>query len=340
MNSYYITKRIALLSIVLGLAACGINSEKNKPQLPEASRPLLPEPIPNASPADQPQIEKGITKQAHRLFWKTFRNEEYRRLGKVAGILTAAYMQNPKNPQTVLLLAHTYLWRVAERNRVGGRGAHALSDLILAKHYFEEAYRLSPNDARIIGWLASVRLPLARIMQDKTMIQRAYATLHKGVAEYPAFNHFTAAYILARLTANSEHYLRALEHMRNNRMVCPDLDTGESSNSTHKRNMSLVEKQYAVCGNTKKAPYNIQGFLMSYGDMLAKAGKIEKAINMYQSVKVSPDYESWPYRGALEKRLRLIQKMQNKQGQPETVDDNFPLMWDSKYVCAACHAKH
>ncbi len=304
----------------------------------KTGRPTLPTPRTVEHQAGRSERVQAITKRAHRVFWKAFRHEDYARIGKVIHLLTAAYLSNPKNPETTLLLAHAYLWRVSERARGHAPRTQALSSLVVAQRFFEEANRLSPDDGRIIGWLGSVRLPLARIMRDKSLIARARATLHRAVKEYPRFNNFTAAYSFSNAPADSKQYARALRAMAETLSICPDQTVGKDGGTVISGGIKMTPKVKAACGNTTEAPHNLQGFLLIYGEMLAKTGKYDRAASMYEKAEASPGYASWPYKDLLGSRLKRAYDILDKPGAPERGAGDFPKIVGAKNSCGVCHA--
>ena len=65
-------------------------------------------------------------------------------------MLTAAYLENPSDPELALLLPHVHLWTLSERSRGAAAADPGITDhAILADRYFGEAHALASSDARI-----------------------------------------------------------------------------------------------------------------------------------------------------------------------------------------------
>src|SRR5712692_8696086 len=128
-------------------------------------------------------------------------------------MLTAAYLQNPRDPDITLLLGHAHLWRIAERSRASQIRATITDELILAERYLSEASRLRPDDHRIEGWLGTLDLSLATIHADDALKGRGYALLQEGIARFPDFNYFTAGYALSTLPPGEPRFTEAVEDM-------------------------------------------------------------------------------------------------------------------------------
>ena len=272
--------------------------------------------------------------RAHGVFWEAFYGERYEAIPDVLRQLTIAYLENPRDAQTALLLGHTHLWKAAERAREEKRDPTMIDHVVLAEHYFEHAHRLAPDDHRILGWLGSVRLPLGAARADDALRAEGDRLLREAVRRHPRFNHFTAAFVRASLPVDDPRFQEALEQMWKNIDACsgsrPNAEEGGELNA-----YELAQRADPVCANTEKAPHNFEGFILTLGDMLVKAGKPEEAIAAYERARLSPTYDAWPYRAVLESR---------KESAPETArrvsgGEPAPMVPGSAYSCVVCHAK-
>lgn len=274
---------------------------------------------------------------AQESFWRAFYAGRYEALPGATALLTAAYLENPRDPEVALLLAHAHLWKVAERRRVEGRDPTVTDHLVLAEAYFEEAYRLAPTDHRIVGWLASVRIPLGGLRQDSALARRGYALLEEAARRYPAFNHFTAAFAMSGLPATDARYQRALDHVWQNVARC-----GGPRGGAVPSDRSVYERARAAdpaCANTPKAPHNYEGFMLNLGDMLVKAGKPEQARAVYAQARFAPAYADWPHRERLEQRILDAEGAAALFARARSPEEEPEMMFGSAYSCAACHQR-
>ena len=76
----------------------------------------------------------------------------YDNIARVQMPLTAAYLETPGDPRLALLLAHTHLWKLAERARLATVPPEITDHAVLAEQHFEEARRLAPEDAQDGIW--------------------------------------------------------------------------------------------------------------------------------------------------------------------------------------------
>ena len=266
---------------------------------------------------------------------------DYPALPEATRLLTAAYLDNPRDPETAMLLGHAHLWRVSERARIPREEQDpALADeLILAERYFEEARRLAPDDHRVLGWLGGVRLALGSVHQDERLTRRGYFMLREAVDRYPEFNHFSMGYVLSGLPRTDERFGEAVEHMWRNldRCVGERVDRQRPGYAPYMSG-ATTEGPERVCWNGPKAPHNFEGFMLNFGDLLVKAGEPDVAREVYANARLSETYAEWPYREVLERRIVNADSVAERfeQAPPE---DEPEVMLRSAFACTACHAR-
>lgn len=291
-------------------------------------------PAPRAPRASEP----GLAGHARGTFWDAFSAGEYSRLDEATFLLTAAYLDNPRDPEVTLLLAHAHLWRISERQRLDTLDPTITDHLALADTYFEEAYRLAPDDARILGWLGSARMPLGGLRQDSTLARAGYDLLEESARRYPAFNHFTAAFAASGLPATDPRFQAALDHLWANVEVCSGSSDGASGDAT---DYDRALQTAPVCANTDAVPHNFEGFAMTMGDLLVKAGEAETARAAYARAALSPTYASWPFRETLEQRVLNIEESAAlfAEAQTDPGAEEPEIVFGSAYSCAVCHQR-
>lgn len=291
----------------------------------------LPEPRP-AQPSGS-----DLARGAKKSFWGVFDAGQYQALPGVIRLLTAAYLENPRDAEVTLLLAHAHLWKLAERRRLDERDPTITDHMVLAEQYFEEAYRLNPADHRIIGWLGSVRMPLGGLRQDSALAREGYLLLEEAARRYPEFNHFTAGFAMSGLPATDERYQRALEHVWQNVEQCGGTRGNEALPG--RSAYELAQEADPSCANTRKAPHNYEGFMLNLGDMLVKAGESEQARSVYARARLSPVYEEWPYREKVEQRILNAEEAAALFARTRSPEADPEIMFGSAYSCAACHQR-
>src|SRR5262249_23761482 len=94
-----------------------------------------------------------------------------------------------------------------------------------------------------------------------------------------------------------------------------------------------------VCNDEGIVPHVWEGFFVTYGDMLVKAGRVDDGRAMYQSVPHSPRFADWPFASALQDRMDSAEQRAAlyADGDPK----NDPALWnDDGHVCTGCHQAH
>ena len=277
--------------------------------------------------------------RAKQAFRDAFEAQRYEALPEVTAALTAAYLKNPNDAKLALLIGHAHLWRVAERAREPNSGPGVTDSIVLANFYFNEAYRLQPDDHRIAGWLASTQMALGSIHADERAKRSGYFMLKDSVRAFPEFNNFTLGYVMSRLPAGDPKLAEATQAMWTNLDLCvgykvdrqnPDLAVlGTDSAPPGPRR---------ICFNVPGAPHNVEGFFLAFGDLLVKTGDAQRAKTVYQQARVSSTYDSWPFRTLLEERVRTADA---RAAQFASADKgNTPeMIGTSAHTCAVCHAR-
>lgn len=255
-------------------------------------------------------------------------------------LLTAAYLENPRDPELALLLAHSHLWQLSERSRVEPVDPQITDHALLAEHYFDEALLLAPDDARIHGWLGAARLAIGSIHDDEKSTRRGYFQLLAGARAYPQFNAFSAAYPLGSQPRDDPRFREAVEFMWRNLDACGG-SAFDRENFSYEEAMAYetdrgVER---VCWSTALVPHNFEGFFLVMGDLLTKAGDVENARRAYESAKLSSSYPTWRYAPALEARLAHLEDRARQFERASSVDEEPEMMFSSDYACTGCHAR-
>ncbi len=280
-------------------------------------------------------------KQAVRAFWDNFFAARYDQIPNIRTLLTAAYLENPNDPEIALLLTHTQLWAVSERSRLDRIGPEITDHLILAERYLEEAKHLAPDDLRIPGWLGDVKMALGQIHQDERLTRTGYF-MAKGAAQaYPEFNGFTFSYGLVSQPYDSPQFRESVEWMWENLRVCTGRTYDRFRPEIEYRQFASLRTEEGpkrVCWNTPRVPHNVEGFFLHFGDVLLKNGQREAAEAAYGVIKQVPEYTTWRYKAALEERLSnagdWIRRLRAKDPKNEP-----PYLFNSPIACVACHAR-
>jgi hypothetical protein len=290
------------------------------------------------APKKQPAKSRSENaKKADDLFWQTFHRGEYENIQRSLDALTAAYLETPNDAVTAAHIAWLHNWRVAERVRMNSVPATITDDTMLARRYFQEAAKLDPSDARVLGFLAGHTVAEGTIHKDEKLTREGYYLLLDSIKAWPEFNLFTAGYVMSRLPADSPRFREGLEWQWRNLDVCVSGKI-DRVNPDYSKYMSLETKQgpKRACWNSWIAPHNLEGFFLNMGDMLVKSGDWQTAQKIYANAKLVKEYPSWKYQTVLDERI--------KQAQGNVALFNAPnettsarIMINSEFSCMACH---
>ena len=301
-------------------------------------RPLA---LRSAAPKEASPSTSRLAIHAKTRFREALYAARYEDLPEVRRLLTAAYLEEPSDPETALLLAHSHLWTLSERARVPEAPNPSITDhALLAEHYFSEAIALAPDDTRIPGWRGGVRLALGSIHHDERTTREGYFELRSAARAYPEFNDFSAAFVLGSQPRGGARFTEAVELIRHNLEACVGdgfLEEGVDYEAILARATSTGRKR--VCWNTALVPHNLEGFFLVTGDLLTKAGEVEQARRAYGIAKLSPDYGEWRYAAILDARLADLESRATAFANAKTPEEEPEMMFGSEYACTGCHAR-
>jgi hypothetical protein len=282
----------------------------------------------------------AAAQKADDLFWQTLHAGEYEKIPPVLDALQAAFVENPDDAVTTAHIGWAHVWRLTERARHDAISPTITEDAVLSRRYFEEAARLNPRDARYLGFYGAMLLSEGTIFKDEKLRRRGYFTLRDSIKAFPEFNYFTAGYAMAALPVDSPRFKEAIDYQWLNLDVCVGEKISRSS-PDYRKYMHLETKEgpKRVCWNSWIAPHNFEGFFLNFGDMLVKAGEPTLAVAMYANAKLTPDYASWPYRDALEDRMRNATRYTSpfRQVQPSGTEPR--IMSLTQFNCMGCHQR-
>jgi len=279
-----------------------------------------------------------LAETAEKTFWETLHRGDYNNLPKTTYLLTAAYLQNPNDPTIAAHLGFVHIWKITERAREKDIPPTIVNEIVLAKKYFSDATELSPNDARLQGFLGVSMLASGKIFADDREQVRGYFQLKHAISMWPEFNYFTAGYPMSDLESSSKHFKEGLEWQWKTLNLCAGTII-DRNNPDFSPYMSLETQKgpKRACWNSWIAPHNFEGFFLNMGDMLVKQGDWQTGVKIYNNAKLSKNYSTWPYRKMLEARIQnakvnVANFQQNNKLNPDTT-----ILFSSGNGCAACH---
>jgi hypothetical protein len=291
------------------------------------------------APEKTPQPDHSLEAQgANDAFWDAFHHGRYHDIGPVIDRLEAVYLANPRDPQTTAHIGFAHAWRLVERARLDVVPPSITDDAVLGRKYFAEAVRLSPKDARFLGFLGGLELAEASIHGDEKLTRRGYYDLVDARDAWPEFNLFTISYSLSRLPHTDPRYAEAIDDQWKNLDVCADEKVDRKTGDFSKyMSRETTEGPKRACYNSWIAPHNFEGFFLNMGDMLVKNGEPLTARSVYAQAKLSKTYDAWPYKSVLEDRMAAAEHNVEIFRHPKDGERIATPMVFSTFACMGCH---
>lgn len=313
------TKLLFLLIITLALTAC----EKIAVHF---------------TPEKQAELSHSeLATHAENLFWKTLHQGNYNNIAEANRLLTAAYLENPNDPTIAAHIGFLHIWKITERYRDTPLQPTIVNEIILARKYFSDAVEMNPSDARFAGFLADSQLMEGKIFHDERQQTHGYFALQHAIRAWPEFNYFTGGYVMSIFPPDSVRFKEGLAWQWKTLDLCAETNVDRNNpDFSHYMKLETQTGPKRACWNSWIAPHNFEGFFLNMGDMLVKSGDWQTAIKVYRNATLSKDYEKWPYRNILEKRITNA-KANVKNFQKEYLGREKTIMFTAGYGCMACH---
>jgi tetratricopeptide (TPR) repeat protein len=251
---------------------------------------------------------EAVLAEGEALFFRALAGETELRQSAIA-TLKAGLALDPDHGRGQLLYGMANLSAVAEDG-----------DLLAAINglpALERAIALIPDDPRIPGWLGTVRVGMARAMNNPTILQTAIDDMIAAADAFPEFNNASLAIAFSKLPLDTPYPQMAIDRL----LAIAECAADES-----------------VCQNTTKVPHNNEGALMLFGDVYARVGDKTSALYYYDLALTSPDAATWTY--ATVAREEFIDAIDERIARFLDDDpDNDPQFFsEGRYACVGCHA--
>jgi hypothetical protein len=279
--------------------------------------------------------------EAQRQFFSALHSGAYDDIPRVLSTLQSAYLDNPNDPGLASHIGFAHLWQLAERYRSAKVSPVVTDNIVLCRRYFSEAYHLEPAPLTL-GLLASCTAAEGDLFKDEKIRRKGYFLLKDSVSAWPELNYFTMAYVMSGFSYTDPLYAEAVGLMWKNLDAC----AGETVNRAEPQYDRYLTKRTATgpkraCWNSAIAPHNDEGFFLSMGDMLVKAGDWKTARVLYANAKSFDTYRDWQFKDVLEERIRNAERNVaefRKELPKDGAAPDYPtIMFQSSFACMACH---
>lgn len=277
-------------------------------------------------------------RKANAKFWDALHGGRYEDLPGVIEGLTAAYVENPRDVETTAHIGFSHTWFYTEQARLDRKTAAVTDHIVLARKYFAEAVRLSPDDQRFKGFLATQEIAEGRVDDNEKLFRRGYFDLMKAIEGWPEFNLFTAGYVMSRLPFADARYREAVDYQWQNLDACAGEKVDRSMVDYAKYMVQeTTTGPRRVCWNSWIAPHNFEGFFLNMGDMLVKQGEPATAQRVYANARLAKSYQQWPFKPVLEARMEQAAENVALFRNPPPGEKTRTIMISSTFSCMGCH---
>lgn len=262
----------------------------------------------------------------------------YEALPDVLEALARADEAEPDDPAVTLALGLANLWGVAELGRTepvdaAQAGVYAFA----ARTHLERARELSPDDARIDGWIGSVLIGIGTNIANADLVQDGYDEIDRGVQRDPAFNSFVEAFSYARKPAGDPDFPRSVDAFFRTVEVCGLGVTRDDPQLTSAGEPPAAGVSSA-CTNGPAMPHNLEGFWLFGGDILLKAGELSTAVALYENAALEGRARGWPHVAVAEQRSADARDWASRLADADATNDPL-LAWQSPNQCVLCHER-
>lgn len=197
-------------------------------------------------------------------------------------------------------------------------------EILRAQRALDRAVELVPGDRRIPGFRAAATYMRGVVEKDARLQELGLEQLRAAIALYPEFNTFdfigTVAFVVP---PDSPLFAEAMQYI------------GDPLNAA-----CSPFTQPTICGNAGKAPHNIEGSLVLFGDLFAKAGDLSRAQGFYRlalaDFSSSGNGKPWRFRHIAEQRLATAAQRVALYKDADPNNDP-PLIGYREEACAVCH---
>ena len=283
----------------------------------------------------QPTDDHGRAVAAQ--FWDALHAGAYERIDALLESHAQVLVATPGDASTAAHKGWLHAWRLAERARAAP-AARITEHATLARVLFDDAARLKPEDARILGFAAGFTMTEATIAGDQKALRRGYYRMKDAVAAFPEFNLFTSGYTMSSGASDSAAFREGLEQQWATLDVCFGERVARQSPRLDKYlALRTTEGTKRVCWNSWIAPHNWEGFFLNFGDMLARARDRPNARAMYEAARLSETYSQWPWREVLERRLAHLDELPDRLERAAADEREWTPMVKSAFACSGCH---
>jgi hypothetical protein len=243
--------------------------------------------------------------------------------------LARAARRDPRDGRTRFLLAMLHLYRFGQRTAdFRAASDDAKAELRAANAWFAKAVPLlwdeerGRGDSRVPGFAAAAKWLEGLVDGDAALRDAGLADLERAVRANAFFNVFDYIPVIQAAAPADPAFQAAFARIA--------AYLGDPAT------LACVGTQPEICGNAGFAPRNLQGSLILFGDVYAKAGDLAAATSWYGLAAVLPDTRTWRFQTVVDdRRTHAAARVALYRDADPTNDP--PIIGAGAEACAACH---
>jgi hypothetical protein len=178
------------------------------------------------------------------------------------------------------------------------------------------------GDSRVPGFAAAAKYTQGVVDGDAALRAAGLADLQRAVEVNAFFNVFDFIPVLQALPPSDPSFIETFVFVTT---YLNDPDT-----------LTCLISQPEICANAGLAPRNLQGSLILFGDLYAKAGDAAQAQTWYGLASASGDLATWRFKSVLDDRLADPAGRAALYADADPTNDP-PLVGAAHEACAVCH---
>lgn len=274
-----------------------------------------------ASSTPTPTVDAAAVAAAgEEAFWDTLSGVANRQQETI-DLLSTAVATAPGDGRSFFLLGMMHLYRVGQNlTDYADPSPFARAEAERAQAALDAAVPLSSADRRVPGFRGAATFLRGVVLDSADVRALGLQQLRDAIELYPEFNNFSFLGAVAPVVPRTDPlFEEALDLVR-------EAIAGGCSPFT----------EPVICGNAGKAPHNVQGAMMIFGDMFAKAGDASAAITYYSIGLNIEGAETWPFRQAGQERLANVAD-RVARWTDEDPDNDPAFIGRGPEACAICH---
>lgn len=276
-------------------------------------------------------------------FFTSFQSHRYNDIDELLGVYKEYATRNPNSVYALGRLAYLNLWRWNERytmDEVPINTTKALNDCVT---YFDRVLPLGPKQMVNRAFGTSCKLLSGLVAQKLDVLLEANQLAGEAINGLAEFALFSVSYSFQVAPIDSKRFQVGTAMLMRLLDVCMGQNIDRNNLDLRPYLGNLVKKQapyQSYCLNTYMSPHSREGLYLTIGDVLLKAGNLAGAKAMYENIKASPGFSTWPFKGLVEERLKEPEKFQKDfnitlNGLKRPTHNLMAIA--GEYSCSICH---